>query len=196
MTNQMAQAVVEQAEPRLRAVIADERNRWADAILVGLPYAGISVATCLATTYLVPSEEVAWKAGGYVASLGVLLYGIWDAVDSLKEPTKPTPPPTEDGVLQDVLSRLVDPATRQMAQAVVEVATPRVEQIIDEERQRATEAIHAAVPWFGVGVLAALGTTFLIPSKMRWAKMGGYGASAASTLIGVYQGAEVTRGKE
>ncbi len=162
------------------------------AIIVALPYTGISLATCLATTYFIPPGELTWKVGGYVASLGTFVYGIWDAADSLKEPIKPSPP-TEDGVLQDVLASLVDPASRQIAQAIVEEATPRVEKIIDEERQRATDAIHAAIPWVGVAVLAALGTTFFVPATMPWAKAGGYGAATASALVGIYRGVDVSR---
>ncbi len=192
LTSRMAAAVIAQAEPRLRQVIAAERNRWADAIIVALPYTGISLATCLATTYFIPPGELTWKVGGYVASLGTFVYGIWDAADSLKEPIKPSPP-TEDGVLQDVLASLVDPASRQIAQAIVEEATPRVEKIIDEERQRATDAIHAAIPWVGVAVLAALGTTFFVPATMPWAKAGGYGAATASALVGIYRGVDVSR---
>ncbi len=193
LTNRMAEAVVAQAEPRLRQVISEERNRWADAIMVGLPYAGISLATSLATTYFLPPGETAWKVGGYGVSLVTLLYGVWDAVDSLKEPTQPEPRDEKTGIVQDVISTFVDPASSQLAQDIVEKAMPRVEKIVEEESQRATDAAHAIIPWLGVTALAFLGTAYLVPATMPPAKMAGYGMAAASTLVGLYQGTEATR---
>ncbi len=193
LTSRMAAAVVAQAEPRLRQVISEERNRWADAIMVGLPYAGISLATCLATTYFLPSGEMVWKVGGYGVSLVTLLYGVWDAADSLKEPTQPEPPDEKKGIVQDVISTFVDPASSKLAQDIVEEAMPRVEKIVEEETQRATEAARAIIPWLGVTALAFLGTAYFVPATMPTAKMAGYGMAAASTLIGLYQGTEATR---
>lgn len=193
LTNRMAAAVVAEAEPRLRQVIAEERNRWADAILSGLPYAGLATAGILAATYAVPPDKPMVRLATYGGAALLAGIGIITVASALKEAVDAAPAAEPGGIVQDVISTFVDPASRQLAKDVVAEATPRVRQILDEERERAAAAAQAAIPWVGVSILSVLGTAFLVPGGMPLAKMGGYGASAAFAMIGLYQGVGVTR---
>lgn len=196
LTTRMAEAVIEKAEPKLRQVMWEERKRFADGIATVLPYAAVSLGTVLATGYLVDPKDTYFKVGGYAAATLALALGIWQTVGVWRGSGSPTPDAAspETGILQDVVSTFIDPASRQFASAIIAEATPRVEKIVNEERQRAADALQATIPWFALSSAAVLATMFLVPSKPDVAKMGGYMGAAGLALFGIYRGAEVERG--
>lgn len=74
---QMAQVVVSEAEPKVRAIIDEEKARLNEAFLSVLPFAGLSAGGFLATAFLVPEHKRGWKFGGYLTSTAALLLGLW-----------------------------------------------------------------------------------------------------------------------
>ena len=74
---QLAQAVVREAEPKVRALVDDERAKLGSAAEASLPFIGASAAAFLGTAYLVPEEKASWKFAGYMASVAALLFGAW-----------------------------------------------------------------------------------------------------------------------
>jgi hypothetical protein len=189
-----AKSVVAAAEPRLREVIGEERARLANAVLIALPYAGISVVTSLATSYLIPSASKNAKIVGYGLSIATLGVGVWQAVEALAKVEKvAVAPPAGSGTVQDILSSLTDSASQQFAAAIVAAAEPRVRQIIEEERTRASDVVQTLVVWEAAAIAAFLGTSYLVPEDVPALKAGGYLVSAGSALLGMYQAAEVGR---
>lgn len=191
VTNQAAQAIIEQAEPKLRQVISEERARAADVVLETIPYLGISIGSFLISTYVV-TERIP-KTIGYVLSAGTLGVGLYQTISKLKETVStapPSPSTQQPSPLGDILSALIDPATRQMAAAIIAASEPKIEALIEEERNRAANAILSALPWFGVSAAAFLGTMFAVPEKVSVGKLVGYLAAAGSFLFGIYRGVQ------
>ena len=56
LTDALAKSIVEQAEPATRRVIRDERNRLAEALIGGIPFAAVAAIGATATLYLVKPE--------------------------------------------------------------------------------------------------------------------------------------------
>lgn len=79
-----ARALVVEAEPRLRAILDDERVRFGAALKAALPFGIGSLAVLLATTFLVESNAKAIKAAGYSASALLLGAGAWTATGQLE----------------------------------------------------------------------------------------------------------------
>jgi len=82
---QLAQAIVREAEPKVRALVDDERAKIGSAVENSLPYLGISAAAFLATAYFVPDGKNSWKAAGYMSSVAALLIGAWRGLSVASE---------------------------------------------------------------------------------------------------------------
>jgi len=190
-----AQAIVEEAEPKLRRVIADERGRIVDAADSALPFLGLSAAAYLGTAYLAPDGVM--KPVGYGASAVLLAVGILRGLAMMdqEEEAAPAAPEPKTGLIGDVIGTLVDPASRKMATAIVAEAVPAVQGILVDERALVADAVQTAVPFIAVAVAVFLGTAYLVPETMPMAKMGGYLAAAGGGLFGLYRGAEKVRGE-
>lgn len=80
-----AKAVVDQAEPRLRAILEEERVRIATAVQAGVPFWVGGLAALLATLFLVPEKDTTWKALGYSGSALLAGAGSWLALEKEKE---------------------------------------------------------------------------------------------------------------
>lgn len=185
--NQAASAVVSQAEPRVRAIVAEERSRLANAAIQGLPYAGGALTMFLATQYLLPQDNKFLKGLGYVASAGLFTIGAWLAFDEIAgEDSAPPPPPSDSGFLS-----IFGDTAKQMAQVVVSEAEPKVRAIIQEEKAKLSEAGLATLPFAGISTAGFLATAFLIPEEKRAWKFGGYLASSAALLAGIWKGLTV-----
>lgn len=185
--NQAASAVVSQAEPRVRAIVAEERSRLANAAIQALPYAGGALTLFLASQFLVPADKKFLRGLGYVTSAGLFTIGAWLAFDQIAGANSAPPTPTSEGGL---LSLFGDTA-KQMAQVVVAEAEPKVRLIIQDEKAKLSQAGLATLPFLGISSAGFLATAFLIPDEKRGWKFGGYMASAAALLAGMWKGLTV-----
>lgn len=176
-----AKKVVQEADPVVRRIVAEERSKAANALKGALPFAGLSVAALLGTAYLVPSSSSSGKTAGYAAAAALLGIGAWRVLDELSvEEAAPTP----SG--DNVLTALIKPTADQMAKSVIAEAEPRVREIVRDEKAKLAEAAGAGLPWAGLSAAAALGTAFLVPESQPLIKMAGYGAATALLLGGVW----------
>lgn len=82
---QLAQAIVREAEPKVRALVDDERAKLGSAVEKSLPYLGASAAALLATMYFVPDGMNGWKVAGYMSSVAALLLGAWQGLSAASE---------------------------------------------------------------------------------------------------------------
>lgn len=185
VVNQAARSVVVEAEPRLRAVIRDERQQFADAGKSALPFLALSAAGFVGTSFFVKSTK--GRLLGYGASALMLGVGLWTAFDIYAGSGEPTPP-AEAGV--DI--PFVGDVGRQLARSVVAEAEPAIRGIVQDERKILSEAAGSTLPWFAGATASLVGTAFLVPEDIKWGKAVGYTTSALLALFGVYQGLETT----
>lgn len=80
-----AKAIVAEAEPKIRAIVDDERARLAAAGKAMIPFAVGSVATFLATWLLVSPDKNLMKAAGYAGSAALLGTGMWIGLEKERE---------------------------------------------------------------------------------------------------------------
>lgn len=185
ITADLAQKIVEAADPATRRIIRDERNRAAEALLGGIPFGAISALAYVGTRYLVPDGAKTAKAVGYGASALALAIGSWWTFAHLTETTAPEPVSEEKG-------GLVSDVAVQAAKEIVREAEPRIRKIVDEEKARAVEAAQAGLP-FAIGAVGTfLATMFLTKPTDTLMKAIGY--SATALLLGA--GAWVALDKE
>lgn len=78
---QAAKAIVDEAEPRIRQIVDEERARIADSLIVGLPFWTAAVAAFVATMFLVPERAKTAKTAGYGGSAVVFAIGAWAALE-------------------------------------------------------------------------------------------------------------------
>lgn len=74
---QASQAIVAAAEPKVRAIVDDERRRIAQAGLAALPFGVAAAATFLSTMFLVDPDKKLMKAAGYAGTALLLGAGAW-----------------------------------------------------------------------------------------------------------------------
>lgn len=74
---QASQAIVSAAEPKIRALVDDERRRIADAGMTALPFAVGALGAFLSTLFLVDADNTKVKAVGYAGSTLLLGAGAW-----------------------------------------------------------------------------------------------------------------------
>lgn len=84
IASQVAQAIVKEAEPRVKAMVADISTDLTEAGTAALPFAAGSAATFFGTAYLVPASTPVGKAAGYTVSAALLLAGMWRALTGLE----------------------------------------------------------------------------------------------------------------
>jgi len=81
LASQLAQAVVSEAEPRVRAIVADEKAKLSSAGKAVLPWAAAGAAALAGTMFLVPDKLKIGKAAGYAAGALLVLIGAWKGLD-------------------------------------------------------------------------------------------------------------------
>jgi len=190
VVNDAALAVVAQAEPRVRAIVAEERSRLANAAIQGLPFMGGALTAFLATQYLLPQKNRFVKGLGYVASAGLFTVGAWKVFQTVSGPDS-TPATSPDGSSGGFLNNLFGETARQMAQTIVVEAEPKVRAIIDDEKAKLAEAGLSMLPFVGASALGFLATAFLVPDGRSSWKFGGYMSSTAVLLAGLWRGLSV-----
>ncbi len=84
IASQVAQAIVKEAEPRVKVMLGDISTDLTEAGTAALPFAAGSAATFFGTAYLVPESAPVGKAAGYTASAALMLVGIWRALTGLE----------------------------------------------------------------------------------------------------------------
>lgn len=172
LTSNFAKQIVTEAEPVVRRVVKEERNKYATALIGAIPFGVISVLAYVGTKYLIPESAGTAKALGYVTSAVAAGGGAWWTVSNLTETV--TPPVPAKGPTS------ADPYIQQASQAIVAAAEPKVRAIVDEERRKLAESGMAALP-FGVAALGAfLSTLFLVDPDNTKIKAVGY---AGTTLL-------------
>lgn len=179
-----ASAAVSAAEPRFRKIIQEERGRVAKAAMETIPYTGVAMATYLATSYFVPEGMNLAKGLGYAGAAGLAAWGAWQGLQKLRGPEVP---PTEAPAGFEFLQ----PVTRQLAQAIVAEAEPRLRQLVTEERERLGGATETMLPWAALGAAAFFGTMFLVPKTMPVAKAVGYTGATSLGLLSLWKGLAV-----
>lgn len=180
VVNQAAREVVAAADPRVRQIIAEERERVARALAESFSFGGIGVLAALGTRYYVPSGT--GQALGYGAA--VILGGVaaWRLWSGLRAP--PAPPEDPDG---STLIRFVEPVVNQFATAVVREAEPRIRAIVEDEKAKFEEAAKVAVPAVAGAAASYLGTSYLVPDRMKLGKVAGYGLAATLLFYSIYR---------
>lgn len=177
LTSSVAREIVRQAEPVVREVVRDERNRFAEALIGGIPFAMLASMGYVATRYLAPDDSSRWKAIGYIGSAGAAGIGAWYTFSRLTEqaPEAPAAGPSS-----------FDPVAQAAAQAIVKEADPKIRALVDEERARLAAAGKIFVP-FAVGSLATLlATFFMVGDEKPGMKALGYTGGAALAGVGAW----------
>lgn len=175
LTQDIAQKIVAEAEPATRRIVRDERNRLAEGLMGGLPFAALGGVAFVGTRYLVSEDQGTWKFAGYAASFVSLGVGAWYAFSRITE----TPPPTQ-------VSGPVPPLVAQAAQAIVENADPKIRAIVQEERSRVAAAAEAGLPLAGAGALALLLSAVVVPEDSTVLKVAGYAGSIVLLSAGAW----------
>jgi len=172
MTSNLAKQIVQEAEPVVRRIVHDERNRLVEALSGGLPFGAIAAVGYVGTSYLVPDGAGIAKAVGYSASAAALGVGAWLTFRKLTE--KPAEPEAAAASPSGPPPEIV----QQAAKTLVQEAEPRIRQIVDEERARAATALQAGLPFAGAAAAAFLATMLLVGSGEKTLKAVGYSATA------------------
>lgn len=190
ITGGMAKDIVREAEPAVRRLIREERHRFSEAILGGLPFLGVSAIAYVVTRYLVPDGKSTAKGVGYLASAASGTVGAWYMVSELRGTPETPGVAAEPGQPSSATSATVNTVAANAAKAVVSEAEPKVRKIVDEEISRIAAAGQAALP-FAVGSIATfLATFFLVDSKNNKIKALGYTGSALLLGAGAWIGLE------
>lgn len=189
--SEAAQAVVAQAEPRVRAIVAEERSRLANAAIQGLPFMGGALTAFLATQYLLPQKNRFVKGLGYVASAGLFTVGAWNIFRTVSGPESAPATSPSGSSSGGFITNLFGETAKEMAQEIVVEAEPKVRSIIDDEKAKLAEAGLSMLPLLGVSAAGFLATAFLIPDERKSWKFGGYMGSTAALLASFWQGLTV-----
>lgn len=168
ITSTFAKQIVTEAEPALRSIIRIERNRFAQAIIEGIPFAALASVGYTGTYYLIPDGMKIAKAAGYIASAAALALGGWWTLSGLTE--QPEAPKAPSGAPPEI--------ARQTAEAIVKEAEPRIRLIVDEERARIAAAAQAGLPLAAASIAVFLATMFIVKDENKALKALGYSASA------------------
>jgi hypothetical protein len=186
ITGNLARQIVSEAEPAMRRVVRDERNRLAEAIIGGIPFLAVGAIGYTATRYLVPDGQNTAKAVGYMGSAAAAAVGAWWSLHRMTEaPSEGEAPATPSGTPPQIV--------QQAAAELIQAAEPRVRQLVAEERQRLADATQAGLPILAGGAAAFLATMFLVGDKNRALKALGYSASVLIMATGVWVTAEKTK---
>lgn len=182
ITSDLARKIISEGEPVVRRIVKEERNKYAEALIGGIPFALISTLAYLGGKYVVPEGATLGKAVAYTAAAASAAGGAWWVVSNLQEEVPPAPTTTGGG------SSAIDPYVQKASQAIIAEAEPKVRAIVDDERRRIAEAGLSALP-FGIAAVAAfLSTFFLVEPEKKLVKAAGYAGTALLLGAGVWFG--------
>lgn len=186
LTSNLARQIVGEAEPVIRRLVRDERNRLAEAVIGGIPFFAIAAIGYTATRYLVPDHSKTAKAVGYMGSAASAAAGAWWTIHRMTEAPQEAAAPTQP-------SGSPPQVVRQAAAELIQVAEPRVRQLVAEERERFATATQAGLPIMAGSLAAFLATMFLVKDDSRGLKALGYSVSAVILAAGIWVTAEKTK---
>lgn len=72
-----ARAIVENADPKIRAIVHEERSRLSAAAEAGLPFAAGGALGLLLSATLIPADSALMKTLGYAGSIGLMAFGAY-----------------------------------------------------------------------------------------------------------------------
>ena len=78
---QAAQAIVTDAEPKIRKIVEDERARISEAVIAGIPFWIGSAVAFIGTAFMVDADEKLMKTVGYSASALLTALGGYVVLD-------------------------------------------------------------------------------------------------------------------
>jgi len=84
VVDQIAEKLINKADPKVRQIISEEKVKLSDAIKPGLPMAGLSVLTFLGTHFLIPQDKKTFKFVGFAASTAIFFTGAWLVTEEMK----------------------------------------------------------------------------------------------------------------
>lgn len=172
LTSNLAKQIVTEAEPVVRKIIKEERNKYAQALIGAIPFAVISALAYVGTKYMVPEKSSMAKTVGYVTSAAAAAGGAWWTVSNLTETVLPQAPKSGPTA--------ADPYIQQASQAIVTAAEPKIRALVDDERRKLADAGMMALPFVVASLGAFLSTMFLVDPENKGTKAIGY---AGSTLL-------------
>ena len=181
LTSDFAKKIVTEAEPVIRKIIKEERNKYAEALIGAIPFAVISALAYVGTKYMVPENASMAKTVGYVTSAAAAAGGAWWTVSNLTDTVVPTVP-TKGG------PTAADPYIQQASQAIVVAAEPKVRALVDDERKKLAEAGLMALPFAVASLGAFLSTLLLVDADNKKVKAVGYAGSALLLGAGAWFG--------
>ena len=76
LLDDFAKKLAEAAAPEIRSIVQEERERLAVSLQKGIPWAGASAISLLATRYVVPEKMATGKFIGYSAAVILMLIGV------------------------------------------------------------------------------------------------------------------------
>ncbi|HXX95242.1 MAG TPA: hypothetical protein VEN81_16590, partial [Planctomycetota bacterium] len=181
LTDTIAQSIVNAAEPATRKIIAQERTKYAQALIEAVGASSAALLTFIATRYFVPEKSSVLKGVGYGTSALLVGAGALWSLSSLQEAPAPPPPPS-------TTTPAAQAAAQEAATAVVTAAEPKVRAIVDDERNRLAQAALAGLPFTALGVMSGIGTWILVKDEKKWAKAAGYAAATGLFAVGLWVG--------
>lgn len=208
LTDELSKKIVKDAEPIVRNLVTEERNRAADAALRGVPFLAGGAFVAIGTTFLVPKERLIFKVLGYAASSALLGFGAYSVLSKISTkaappapapaapapaaPTQPAPqPPAAPAPSLPSLPSLpgIDTAAlkAEMSVKIVKDAEPFIRALVQEERSRLGSALESAIPFHIAAALGFVGTLFLVPQDKPVFKAAGYSVATALTGIGFWR---------
>jgi hypothetical protein len=186
LTSGLAKQIIGEAEPAVRRIVRDERNRLAEALIGGIPFGGAAAIGYTATRYLVPEKKPIVKAVGYIASAATATIGAWWTFKRLTETAEPKP-------VESTPAGTTPKIVNQAATAIVIEAEPRVRSIVDDEKALMSSALQAGLPWAIGAVAVFLGTTFVVRPGQDLLKAAGYSITALLLGSGAWMTLEKTK---
>jgi hypothetical protein len=188
----MAKSLVAEAEGPTRKIIREERTKFAEAMIGGIPWAAASALAGIGTWYLIPDKARSGKALGYgtsavLAGTGAIITAYNLREDAPEEAAVPAPAgaPTSGSFKS---------ASDQAAASLVAAAEPKVRAIVAEERERISSAGHAGLPLGALGALALIATAFMVDEKRPWFKALGYAGAVGLGAAGAWVSLEKLKG--
>jgi hypothetical protein len=187
LTSGLARSIVAEVEPATRRVIKEERTKYSEALIGGIPWAAAGAISAIATYYLVPPEKRTLKFAGYAGGAALIGAGSLFTISALAEPPAGVAAPSSKvpGSIQSV--------AEQAAKAVIAEAEPKVRAIVEEERFRIAEALQAGLPLQAASVLTLIATLLMVKGENPIMKAVGYSASVALFTGGIWMTLEAEK---
>lgn len=177
VTDTTVKSAIDNAFPKVKAILEQERNRLVDALMTGIPFASASAIAATLTYYY--AQTVTQRALGYSLAAAIAGGGGLSVLLGLKS----SDAPAVQAQGQSSPSQL-DPIIEAASQKLVAQADPKVRAIIQEERTRLTNSLQTGLPWAIGSALAAVATAFVIPDNHEALKILGWLIAIALSAFG------------